>query len=260
MTGHPAGAAGAPRPAGAAGGPDPTGRPGGEPAAVVLDIEGTVSPLAAVHDVLFPYARDRIPAWVRRGGPQVAAVVGAVRAGLGDPAADLAAVSATLLDWHDRNAKHSPLKTLHGLIWEQGFLAGELSGQVYPDLPAALAGWRRRGIGCWIYSSGSVLAQRLWFSRTDHGDLRGLLAGHFDTVTGGPKHDPASYRRIAAVIGRPAADILFLSDSRAELDAARTAGWRTVGVRRPADGAPDVGSHRAVAGLSELDLALAVTP
>jgi enolase-phosphatase E1 len=228
--------------------------------AVVLDIEGTTSPLAAVHDVLFPYARARIAGWVRQGLPGAAAVIGDVRAGLGDPAASLEQVIATLLGWHDQNAKHSPLKTLHGLIWQQGFLAGELAGQVYPDVPPALADWQRRGVRCWIYSSGSVLAQRLWFSRTDHGDLLGYLAGHFDTVTGGPKQEAASYGRIAAAIGTPGADLLFLSDSRAELDAARAAGWQVIGVRRPADGAPDVGPHRAITDFTELDLALAVAP
>ncbi len=220
--------------------------------AVVLDIEGTVSPLSAVHDVLFPYARDRIEDWVRQDrAPGVAAEL---RARLGGRAGHDEMV-ATLLGWHDANAKHSPLKTLHGLIWEQGFHAGELTGRVYPDVPPALAAWRERGVPCWIYSSGSVLAQQLWFSRTDYGNLRGYLAGHFDTVTGGPKTDPASYLRIAGAIGEAAADVLFLSDSRAELDAARAAGWRTVGVRRPADGSPEVGAHPAVTGFTELALA-----
>ena len=149
-----------------------------------------------------------------------------------------------LLAWHDENAKHSPLKTLHGLIWEQGFADGELVGQVYPDVPPALAGWRQRGIGCWIYSSGSVLAQRLWFSHNDQGDLTGLLAGHFDTTNAGPKQEPLSYRRIAASIGSEPGDILFLTDSRAELDAAghgRLAGGRGAPARlrdrlRPAPG------------------------
>jgi enolase-phosphatase E1 len=221
--------------------------------AVVLDIEGTVSPLSAVHDVLFPYARERIESWVRQDRPGTPAVVDGVVAMLGGDAG-LDDVVSALLEWHDDNAKHSPLKTLHGLIWERGFLAGELSGVVYPDVPPALAEWRRRGTRCWIYSSGSVLAQRLWFSRSDHGDLRGLLAGHFDTLTGGPKRDPLSYQRIAGAIGTPARDILFLSDSRAELDAARTSGWRTIGVRRPGC-ITDFGTHRAIADLTEFGAA-----
>ncbi len=217
--------------------------------AVVLDIEGTVSPLSAVHDVLFPYARDRIESWVREDRPGTPEVVAGVRDMLGDESG-FDDVVRTLLDWHDANAKHSPLKTLHGLIWEQGFLAGELSGVVYADVPPALAEWHRLGTRCWIYSSGSVLAQRLWFSRSDQGDLLGYLAGHFDTVNGGPKRDPASYRRIAQSIGTAAGDILFLSDSRAELDAARTAGWRAVGVRRPGC-ETEFGVHPVVADLTE---------
>jgi enolase-phosphatase E1 len=218
--------------------------------AVVLDIEGTVSPLSAVHDILFPYARERIEDWVRHGRPGVPPVVAAVEAMLGEHAS-LDDVVAALLDWHDENAKHSPLKTLHGLIWEQGFLAGELSGEVYADVPPALTEWRRRGTRCFIYSSGSVLAQRLWFSRTGHGDLLGYLAGHFDTMTGGPKRDPASYHRIARMIGTPPGEIVFYSDILAELDAARTAGWRTVGVRRPGCTA-GFGTHLVVGDLGLL--------
>jgi enolase-phosphatase E1 len=224
--------------------------------AVVLDIEGTVSPLSAVHDVLFPYARERIESWVREDRPGTPAVTAGVRDVLGEQAGPDEVVAA-LLGWHDENAKHSPLKTLHGLIWEQGFLAGELAGEVYPDVPPALAGWQRRGTPCWIYSSGSVLAQRLWFSRTGHGDLTGHLAGHFDTVNGGPKREPASYRRIAAAIGEPGPGILFLSDSRAELDAARAAGWRAVGVRRPGTTA-GFGRHPVIADLGELGTATEV--
>jgi enolase-phosphatase E1 len=226
--------------------------------AVVLDIEGTTSPLSAVHDVLFPYARDRIAAWIRQSRPGTAEVTAGIRAVLGVDAG-LDRVVDTLLGWHDENAKHTPLKTLHGLIWEQGFLAGELRGCVYPDVPAALGKWRDDGARCWIYSSGSELAQRLWFSRTDHGDLLADLAGHFDTVNGGPKHDPASYRRIAAAIDTPAQEILFLSDSVTELDAARAAGWQTVGVRRSGAGAPAVGTHRAVLDFTELHEVTAVT-
>lgn len=213
--------------------------------AVVLDIEGTVSPLSAVHDVLFPYARERLGSWVREDRPGTRAVVDGVRAVLGEDAG-LDDVVRTLLEWHDENAKHSPLKTLHGLVWEQGFLGGELSGVVYPDVPPALAGWRRGGTPCWIYSSGSALAQRLWFSHSDHGDLTGFLAGHFDTLTGGPKQDPRSYERIGRAIGTPARDVLFLSDSRAELDAAGTAGWETIGVSRPGC-TTDFGPHPAIA-------------
>jgi enolase-phosphatase E1 len=222
--------------------------------AVVLDIEGTVSPLSAVHDVLFPYARNRIEAWIRQGRAE--AVVSEVLRQLGGDAG-LNHVVRTLLGWHDDNAKHSPLKTLHGLIWEQGFLSGELTGEVYPDLPPALVSWTRRGIRCWIYSSGSVLAQRLWFSRTNFGDLTGYLSGHFDTISGGPKKEPASYRRIADEIGTPPGEILFYSDALAELDAARTAGWRAVGVRRPGC-VTEFGAHPVVADFAELDVATEV--
>ncbi|CRK55074.1 2,3-diketo-5-methylthiopentyl-1-phosphate enolase-phosphatase [Alloactinosynnema sp. L-07] len=217
----------------------------------MLDIEGTTSPLSAVHDVLFPYARDRITPWITGGREGTAEVSSGVREFVGRRL-DAAEVAAVLVDWHDRNLKHSPLKTLHGLIWAEGFAAGDLTGVIYPDVPPALAAWQAAGVGRWIYSSGSVLAQRLWFSRTDHGDLLGLLDGHFDTVTGGPKKETASYQRIAAAIGAAGPEILFLSDAVAELDAAQAAGWQTIGVSRPQDDNPDVGTHRAVKDFGDI--------
>ena len=225
--------------------------------AVVLDIEGTVSPLAAVHDVLFPYARDRIATWIRERRPGTDEIAAGVEKMLGGPVDESLLVN-TLLGWHAENAKFTPLKTLHGLIWAEGFRAGELRGEVYPDVPVALAEWQRRAVPVWIYSSGSELAQRLWFSRTDHGDLTGYLAGHFDTVSGGPKREPASYRRIADRIGVPPHEILFLSDAVAELDAARSAGWRTVGARRPGNDA-DLGTHPSVGSFAELASGLEVS-
>ncbi|PPK63154.1 acireductone synthase [Actinokineospora auranticolor] len=214
------------------------------PRAVVVDIEGTVSPLSAVRDHLLPYARPRLRPWLLGGVPGTAAVVAAIRESLGEPRAPLSRVVDTVLDWHDRDRKDPPLKVLHGLIWHHGFAEGHLRAEVYPDVPPALRAWAAAGVGVWVYSSGSVLAQRQWFAHTDAGDLLDLFAGHFDPSAVGPKTDPGSYRRIGALID--ADDVLFLSDSRPELDAARAAGWRTTGVSRPRDGRPDVGAHDRV--------------
>jgi enolase-phosphatase E1 len=126
----------------------------------------------------------------------------------------------------DRDRKSTALKALQGRVWEQGFRSGELRAEVYDDVPPAFARWHEGGRGPWIFSSGSVLAQKLLFGHTRHGDLTPLIAGYFDTTTG-PKKDAATYGRIAAAIGSAPAGILFVSDVAAELEAARSAGLRT---------------------------------
>lgn len=216
--------------------------------AVVLDIEGTTSSLSAVRARLFPYARARIGTWLRSAPAEATPIIADVRALAGRPLADVDEVVRILEGWSDRDVKSVPLKTLQGLIWRDGFAAGELVGHVYDDVPSALACWQAAGVRIYVYSSGSVLAQRLWFRHSDHGDLSGCFAGHFDAADPGPKTDPASYRTITARIGVPPAEILFASDARAELDAARAAGMRTVGVSRDSDGGPDVGDHTVIGG------------
>jgi enolase-phosphatase E1 len=227
--------------------------------AVVLDIEGTTSATALVHDTLFPYARERMAAWVaaHRDEARVREQLDAVRRLLGDPEADEAAVVARLVRWIDEDAKITPLKALQGWIWDEGFAAGALRSHFFPDVIPALRQWAAEGRTLWVFSSGSVAAQQAWFGHSPAGDLRPLLAGYFDTANAGPKREPRSYARIAAAIGRPPAEIVFLSDVAAELDAARAAGWQTVGVRRPGEPcyAVGVGDHLAVATFAALDLA-----
>lgn len=203
--------------------------------AVLLDIEGTVSPIAAVRDTLFPYARARIAEWMTR--PDVRRAVGDVSVG-------------QLEQWSDTDVKAEPLKTLQGLVWADGFAAGELTATLYDDVPPVLAAWITDGIDVYVFSSGSVLAQRLWFANTQFGDLSGSIRGWFD-LSVGPKREAASYRTIAETIGLPPGDITFYSDVAAELDAAATAGLRTVGVSRERDGAPDVGAHERIEQFTE---------
>jgi enolase-phosphatase E1 len=222
--------------------------------AVVLDIEGTTGSLSHVRDVLFPYARRRLPAWAaahhgtpawRRLREETAAY--AARPGLGDDAA-----LSQLIAWSDADVKAPPLKHLQGLIWAEGYACGELHGHVYDEVPGALRAWRAAGLALYIYSSGSAAAQHDWFAHTAHGDLTALLDGYFDLGVG-PKQAPASYRAIAAALGLPAPALLFVSDVRAELDAARAATWRTAGVRRPNDPrGPLIPGHPTAASLDEL--------
>ena len=201
------------------------------PQAILLDIEGTTTSIAYVAEVLFPYARARIPAWVPIHREELAPVLAGMPPG--DPV-------ATLLGWMDVDAKETALKHIQGRIWAEGYQAGELKGHVYPDTPEALQRWTQAGIKVCIYSSGSVEAQKLIFGHSEAGDLTRYLSGYFDTTTG-PKREAASYATIAGALGLNPADILFVSDVAAETDAAKTAGLRALLIDRDA-GKGDVAS------------------
>ncbi len=209
------------------------------PAALLLDIEGTTTPIAFVHDVLFPFARARLQALDRAADQAVAAELAAVR----EAAPDQDPLSA-LLGWMDVDAKATPLKALQGLIWREGYADGSLRGELYPDVPSALRAWRAEGRRLFVYSSGSIEAQRLIFAHSTAGDLSSLLDGHFDTRTG-PKREQASYAAIAAATGYELGSILFLSDVAAELDAARGAGLATCQLVRERDRTVPCGRHPA---------------
>ncbi|CAN5128968.1 acireductone synthase [soil metagenome] len=192
------------------------------PAAIVTDIEGTTSSIAFVHDVLFPYSRTRLADFVKAHPREVAPILDAVRSETGE-ALDEPACIARLIEWHDADRKIGPLKQLQGLIWAEGYAQRHFTGHVYADAADALRRWHAAGTALYVYSSGSVAAQKLIFGWSDHGDLTPLFAGHFDTAIGG-KREAGSYTAIAATLRLPPADILFLSDTPEELAAAREAG------------------------------------
>ncbi|MFI5860134.1 acireductone synthase [Streptomyces sp. NPDC051546] len=205
--------------------------------AVVLDIEGTTSSTGFVVDVLYPYARERFAALIaeRSGEPEVARALDQVRAELDEPDADPARIVRVLNAWLDEDRKATPLKTLQGVLWAEGFARGELVSHFYADVVPALRRWHAAGAALYVYSSGSVAAQRAWFGHSAEGDLRALVSGWYDTENAGPKQEPGSFRTIAADTGISPDRLLFLSDRVGELDAARAAGWRAVGVRRPGE-------------------------
>jgi enolase-phosphatase E1 len=133
--------------------------------------------------------------------------------------------------WIDQDRKATPLKTIQGRIWAEGYEKGAFRGHVYPDAADALRAWNAAGYRLYVYSSGSVEAQRLIFRHSDQGDLEPLFSGWFDTKAG-PKRETGSYARIAEAIGEAPGAILFLSDVQAELDAAADAGLRTILIDR----------------------------
>ncbi|MDT4332856.1 acireductone synthase [Methylomonas sp. MED-D] len=195
--------------------------------AIVTDIEGTTSSLSFVKEVLFPYARTHLADYVASHAdePQVRTLLDDAAQLMGGTA-DRAAIVEQLRAWIDADQKITPLKSLQGLIWLDGYRNGDFTGHIYEDAVRNLKAWHAQGYQLYVYSSGSVQAQKLLFGHSDFGDLTPLFSGYFDTHIGG-KREADSYRRIAAALGFPADRILFLSDIREELDAAREAGMAT---------------------------------
>jgi enolase-phosphatase E1 len=208
-----------------------------KPAAIITDIEGTTTPIAFVHRVLFPYARARMAGFVASGHPALTDVP--------EPRLE------TLLGWMDRDEKVTALKAIQGILWDEGYRAGELTAEVYDDVPPALHRWARAGLRLFVYSSGSIAAQKLLFGHTPAGDLTPLFQAYFDTTTG-PKRERASYAAIARGIGLPAGEILFLSDVTAELDAAAAAGLQTCQLVRAEDGTVAGTNHPTAADFTDV--------
>ena len=223
--------------------------------AIVTDIEGTTSSISFVKDVLFPYARKRLPAFIETHGDTAE-----VQHWLHEAAKEAGIVEATrqeiielLLGWIDQDRKSTALKALQGMIWKEGYEAGDYRAHVYPEVAARLHAWRAAGLHLYVYSSGSVPAQRLFFRYSDAGDLTPMFAGYFDTETGA-KREATSYTRIAAAIGERPEHILFLSDIVEELDAAQAAGMQTGWLLRPPQPAPEQPRHRTYPDFDAIDV------
>jgi len=195
------------------------------PAAILADIEGTTTPSSFMRDVLAPFARARLAAWMARAdtAPELAEIC---RLAHGQKPLEAA------FHWLDVGAKVTPLQTLQARIWQQGYQDGTLKGALYPDVAPCLRRWARAGLRLYTYSSGPVAAQKQLFAHTHEGDLTSLFAGFFDTRVGG-KREPDSYGRLAIGMNVPTVEVLFLSDVEEELDAASVAGMRTCQLVRP---------------------------
>ena len=228
--------------------------------AILLDIEGTTTPVSFVYHTLFPFAAAHVEEFLQQHSTdnEISHVVEQLRvhreAQAGQRGRDFppwsdATVSerlhsaATYVRYLiERDSKITPLKSLQGRIWEVGYRNGELRGEVYPDVPPAFIRWRAQGRRIAIFSSGSIQAQQLLFAHSAAGDLTRFLDAFFDTTTG-TKHKAQSYRSIAAALFLAPADILFLSDATAELDAAHDAGMQTALSLRPEVNAPALLVH-----------------
>jgi enolase-phosphatase E1 len=198
---------------------------------ILLDIEGTTTPIAFVHDVLFSYARTHVRDYLAKhlDDEAVQADIRLLRDEAksdGFDAVNLDEIVAYVNHLIDRDRKSTGLKSLQGKIWHEGYADGTLRAQVFADVAPALTRWRAGGLNVSIFSSGSVLAQQLLFAHTEAGDLTPFISHYFDTGVG-KKGEAESYRRIAEAIKLQPRKILFVSDIVAELVAAREAGMKT---------------------------------
>jgi enolase-phosphatase E1 len=208
-----------------------------KPAAILTDIEGTTTPISFVQRVLFPYARTRMAEFVASGHPALADVP--------EPKLE------TLLGWMDRDEKITALKAIQGIIWEEGYKSGALIAELYGDVPPALRRWVRAGLRLFVYSSGSVPAQKLLFGHTPAGDLTELFQAYFDTRVG-PKREAESYAAIARGVNVPPEEMLFLSDMEAELDAAKASGLQTCQLVRNEDGTIPTTRHETAKDFNDV--------
>jgi enolase-phosphatase E1 len=232
--------------------------------AILLDIEGTTTPIAFVTKRLFPYARTHLTSYLNSHRAACADVIDRLRAERHQEAdesppswsdaSEAARIRSAIeyVDWlMDRDRKSPALKELQGRIWKDGYRSGELIGEVFPDVPVALGRWHQLGIPVGIFSSGSVLAQRLLFRHSSFGDLTSFLRWHFDTAVGA-KGESESYTRIASTVGEAPEHILFVSDIVRELDAARAAGMQTMLSERPGNAQPPPHQHRVIMTFEQL--------
>lgn len=204
--------------------------------AIVTDIEGTTSSIHFVKEVLFPYATRALPDFIRSNADRadVRTQLNAAAHDSGVDGTDLEAVIALLLQWIREDKKATPLKALQGMVWEAGYRSGDYRAHVYDDAVVELKKWHQQGLALYVYSSGSIQAQKQFFGFSEAGDLTPLFSDYFDT-TSGPKREVQSYRTIADAIGMKPSSLLFLSDIVEELDAARAAGFKTCWLVRPQD-------------------------
>ena len=230
---------------------------------ILLDIEGTTTPLAFVHEVLFPHARSQVKDYLVKHFREAETIADLaklreehaldVEQDLKPPplidGPEVTEINSVVSYVHwliDRDRKSLGLKSLQGKIWKQGYLEGTLRAPLFADVVPALGRWRRMGVKISIFSSGSVLAQKLLFAHTEFGDVTNFIDDYFDTTIGS-KTAIESYQRIALALRLTPREVLFISDVVAELDAASSSGMRTLLCVRPGNSQqPSTERHQTI--------------
>jgi len=223
---------------------------------ILLDIEGTTSSVHFVYDEMFPFAKREIPGYVEShwGEEELVHALNllavdagheslAVWCGKESEYQQKKTAIAEAMNQMESDAKATGLKQLQGLVWESGFKSGELQAHIYEDVLPAIQAWSDLDKDIRIYSSGSIGAQKLFFSHTIQGNILPLIRGHYDTTTG-PKKEVTSYETIVEQFGLAAEQILFISDIVDELDAAAKAGLQTALSSRPRNAEQPAGHSR----------------
>jgi len=227
---------------------------------ILLDIEGTTTPVDFVYKTLFPFASEHMEEFLRVHCQEakIRDLIAELRQEHGlekwnnqTPEAEIASASNYARQLIAQDRKVTPLKTLQGKIWEEGYRSGELRGEVYEDVPRAFELWKKQGKRIAIFSSGSVLAQKLLFGHSNAGDLRKYIDAYFDTTTG-PKREAASYKALGNELGAATGSMLFVSDVTQELDAARDAGMHTALMIRPGSSQPTDSRHACIESFDQL--------
>lgn len=215
---------------------------------ILMDVEGTTTSISFVHDILFPYSKEKMVSFLKTNNEneEVNSLLDQVIETAKEEGRELKKEECgeVLLNWIKEDRKHGALKSLQGLIWAAGYQNGSLKGHIYPEVADKFNDWSNRGYLLGIYSSGSVKAQKLLFSHSDAGDLTPYLRFHFDTAVG-HKRESKSYEKIIEALGGVPENILFLSDIREELDAAKKAGMRTCQICRDGE-VPEAGHPQRV--------------
>lgn len=236
---------------------------------LLLDIEGTTCPVSFVSDVLFPYASQQLEPYIEQHHKDAdikeilqSAIKehnqddnwlkgGSARGRLNDPNNDRQSIGHYLKHLISIDKKSTALKDLQGRIWNNGYACGDIVSTLFPEVAICLNEWRSMNLTLAVYSSGSIEAQQLLYKYTPSGDLRPLFSHWFDTHTG-PKKEAMSYSTICKQMQVQPSEVLFISDSTVECDAAQRAGVETMFSLR--EGNPDTNprGHRQITNLNEV--------
>lgn len=221
---------------------------------ILTDIEGTTTSIDFVHKTLFPYSKKNLANYLSKTTDQEVreTLISVWVDDLGEAKTspvDLERVITLMSSWIDEDRKHPALKFVQGKIWKHGYESNAYSGHVYDDVKPAFEKWKKEGLGIAIYSSGSVEAQKLIFGFSEAGDLTRLIDHYFDTSVG-HKREVDSYRKIASELNTDPSSILFLSDIKEELDAAKGAGMKTIQLLRMP--LPARGDHQGASDFEEV--------
>jgi len=231
--------------------------------AILLDIEGTTTPIDFVHKTLFPFAKEKIGGYVAENFDAINLEIELLKKeykkdfseqiygrDFRDTEPETIAEYLKFLIEIDR--KSTPLKSLQGKIWQKGYESGEIQSVIFEDVPRAFERWKSEEKQIAIYSSGSVLAQKLIFKYSNFGDLTKYISSYFDTNTG-HKREAESYVKIAYALNHPPKRVAFVSDIPQELDAARTSGFETfISIREGNAKIENQAKHQVIYGFDEI--------